>query len=180
MPRCKNCKEKFAAINFNQKYCFTPACVGVWVLSIQAEKEKAVLKKWKAEKTLYYKTRITTLRKDAQFFFNKFIRLRDKNNSCISCNIKLPEKYDAGHFWNKQNHSNVTYNELNVHAQCVTCNQHKHGNLINYRDNLIEKIGIDKYNELQDLSKITKKWSKEELQAIIDIYKKKANALHQP
>ena len=31
MPRCKNCKEKFEAKHFNQKYCFKTDCIKVWV-----------------------------------------------------------------------------------------------------------------------------------------------------
>ena len=43
MPRCKNCKEKFEAKHFNQKYCFKSECVKVWV-------ETAKVKNWKKEK----------------------------------------------------------------------------------------------------------------------------------
>jgi hypothetical protein len=43
MPRCKNCKEKFDAKHFNQKYCFKSECVKVWV-------ETAKVKNWKKEK----------------------------------------------------------------------------------------------------------------------------------
>ena len=43
MPRCKNCKDKYEAKHFNQKYCFNPECVKVWVKS-------AKQKNWKKEK----------------------------------------------------------------------------------------------------------------------------------
>ena len=38
--RCKNCKQIFEPKHFNQKYCFDPECVKVWV-------EKAKEKNWK-------------------------------------------------------------------------------------------------------------------------------------
>ena len=41
--RCKNCKEVFTPVKFNQKYCLESDCVRVWV---EAEKEK----QWKKKK----------------------------------------------------------------------------------------------------------------------------------
>jgi hypothetical protein len=61
MPRCKNCKEKFEAKHFNQKYCFKSECVKVWV-------ETAKVKNWKKEKK-----RLKELRKgniDAGHYFS--------------------------------------------------------------------------------------------------------------
>jgi len=71
--RCKNCKEKFEQVRFNQKFCLEPECVRVWV-----ESEKA--KQWKKTKQKA-KLDLMTLSdylKLAQQVFNKFIRLRDK------------------------------------------------------------------------------------------------------
>jgi hypothetical protein len=55
----------------------------------------------------------------------------------------------------------------------VSCNQHKHGNLLPYRDGLINKIGVTKYEELEAISHQTRKWDKEELKELITTYKKK-------
>ncbi len=66
----------------------------------------------------------------AQVVFNKYIRLRDKDKPCVSCDKPLGSKYDAGHYFSSGGHKAVTFDENNVHGQCVTCNQHKHGNLL--------------------------------------------------
>ena len=114
--------------------------------------------------------------KIAQQVFNKYIRLRDKGNKCISCN-KTPLKENGGHFFNANNHWNVRFDEDNVHLQCEHCNTFLSGNLINYRTNLIEKIGIERYNELEAKSNVTRKFTVEELKEIIEEYKKKLKEL---
>jgi len=99
--KCKNCKQKFEPIRFNQKYCLESKCVRVWV-----ESEKA--KQWKKTKAKM-KNDLETIQeliKATQIIFNKYIRLRDKGQVCISCQ-KKPLKENAGHFYNANNHWNV-------------------------------------------------------------------------
>ena len=165
--RCKNCKEKFEPTRFNMKYCLKDECVRVWV-----ESEKA--KQWKKTKQKA-KLDLMTLSdylKLAQQVFNKFIRLRDKGNVCISCQ-KKPLKENAGHFFNANNHYNVRFDERNVNLQCEHCNTYLSGNLIEYQRNLIHKIGIESYHELEADARKTRKFTKDELKEIIAIYKKK-------
>ena len=171
MPRCKNCKNKFEPIRFNMKYCFKDECVRVWV-----ESEKA--KQWKKTKQKA-KQDLMTLSdylKLAQQVFNKFIRLRDKGQVCISCQ-KKPLKENAGHFFNANNHYNVRFDERNVHLQCEHCNTYLSANLIEYQRNLIHKIGIESYNELEADARKTRKFTKDELNEIITEYKQKVKQL---
>ncbi len=115
---------------------------------------------------------IQDLVKATQIVFNKYIRLRDKDELCISCKQK-PKKSNAGHYYNANNHWNVRFNENNVHLQCEHCNTFLSGNLINYRENLLKKIGAEEFNVLEGKSKVTRKFTKEELKEIIETYKKK-------
>ena len=167
MKKCKNCKERFNPAHFNQKYCFKKECTNVW---IESEKEK----QWKKKKAKLKQDLMTVQDyvKIAQQVFNKYIRQRDKGNKCISCN-KKPLKENAGHFFNANNHWNVRFDEYNVHLQCEHCNTFLSGNLINYRDNLIKKIGAEEYDKLVDRAKVTRKFTLEELKEIINIYKNK-------
>lgn len=165
--KCKNCKQPFEPIRFLQKYCLKEECVRVWV-----ESEKT--KQWKRKKK-QMKNDLLTIQdyiKLAQITFNKYIRLRDKGNVCISCQ-KPPKKENAGHFYNANNHYNVRFDENNVHLQCEHCNTFLSGNLINYRENLLKKIGAEEFNVLEGKSKVTRKFTKEELKEIINTYKKK-------
>lgn len=171
MPRCKNCKEKFEPKTFLQKYCFKDECMKVFV---EKTKEKA----WK-EKKQKMQQELETIQdyiKMTQIIFNRFIRLRDKGQVCISCQ-KKPLKENAGHFFNANNHWNVRFDERNCHLQCEHCNTYLSGNLIEYQRNLIHKIGIESYHELEAEARKTRKFTKEELKELMAIYKKKFKEL---
>jgi hypothetical protein len=165
--KCKYCKSLFTPYTTLQKNCFDPECVTKW---IQETKQKEWIKK-KAK----LKANLMTVQdyiKIAQQVFNKYIRLRDKGQNCISCN-KPALKENAGHFYNANNHWNVRFNEDNVHLQCEYCNTYLHGNLIEYRENLITKIGFYKFCILKHESDKTRKFSIDELKEIISVYKAK-------
>ena len=164
--RCKNCKEKFEPIRFNQKYCLKDECIRAFV----TESKEQMWKKTKIRMKAELKTQSDWL-KDAQKVFNKHIRERDKSKPCISCNNALGAKFDAGHLFSMGGHRAVTFDEDNVHGQCVACNQHKHGNLIAYQEGLIKRIGQERYDILKSKAYAVKKWSVEELKEIIKKYK---------
>lgn len=169
--RCKNCKEKFEPIRFNHKYCLKDECVRAFV----AESKE---KQWKQTKTRM-KQDLETVQdvvKAAQIVFNKYIRERDKAQPCISCGSQ-PKKENAGHFWNANNHWNVRFDEDNVHLQCERCNSFLSGNLIEYRSNLISKIGQERFEQLESRARVTRKFTKEELKELIKKYKKKITEL---
>jgi hypothetical protein len=168
--KCKKCKTEFTPVQFNQKYCFDADCIRVW---IELEKEK----QWKIKKQLL-KHKLQTvpeLLKLAQITFNKWIRERDKDKPCVSCKKPLGAKYDAGHYFSAGGHKAVTFDEDNVHAQCVTCNKYKHGNLLQYQIEIQQRIGIDRFTALQEKAYQVKKWTREELNEIIKLYKSKIN-----
>ena len=79
------------------------------------------------------------LRKKAGIAFRKWIRKRDKGQPCISCGH--PTFSDAGHFYPVGTYPALEFDEDNVHGQCRSCNYFKSGNLLDYRRNLVHKIG---------------------------------------
>jgi vacuolar-type H+-ATPase catalytic subunit A/Vma1 len=171
MPRCKNCKEKFEAKHFNQKYCLKEDCVRVWVEAAKVKNWKNTKKKMKAELMT-----LSDYMKIAQQVFNKYIRERDKHKLCVSCEKPLGSKFDAGHYYSTK-HKSVTFDEDNVHGQCVTCNQHKHGNLLNYQIGIQKRIGAEKLLELYVKAHETKKYTIPEVKEIIATYKQKIKDL---
>jgi hypothetical protein len=169
--RCKNCKEKFEPIRFNHKYCLKDECVRAFVA-------EAKEKQWKQTKTRM-KADLETVQdivKATQMVFNKYIRERDKDELCISCKQK-PKKENAGHFYNANNHWNVRFDEDNVHLQCERCNSFLSGNLLEYRTNLISKIGQERFDQLEARARVTRKFTKDELKELIKKYKEKYNQL---
>ena len=110
--------------------------------------------------------------KKAQDTFNAFIRLRDCDKKCISCSGPVEQ---AGHYFSAGHHSLLRFNEANVNGQCIRCNNFLHGNLIHYRAGLIKRYGEAKVLHLESTARRTvKKWSRAELEAIIQYYKQEA------
>ncbi len=169
--RCKNCKEKFEPIRFNQKYCLKDECLRVFVAQTKEKQWKQTKTRMKADLET-----VQDLVKAAQLVFNKYIRERDKDELCISCKQK-PKKVNAGHFWNANNHWNVRFDEDNVHVQCERCNSYLSGNLLEYRTNLLIKIGAERFNQLEARARVTRKFTKDELKELIKKYKEKYKQL---
>lgn len=172
MPRCRNCKEKFEATHFNQKYCLDPECVKEWVKVESAKQWKQKKKKLKKELLS-----VQDWTKIAQQTFNQYIRLRDEGKPCISCGNENPKKINAGHFFSSGGHKAVTFDEDNVHLQCEYCNTYLSGNLINYREELIKRIGEERYESLSTKANDTAKHTVEDLKKIIKDYKEKIKKL---
>ena len=170
--RCKNCKQAFTKIRWNQKYCLDPECVKVWVAEAKDQNWKKTKKKMQADIET-----VQELMKAAQIVFNKFIRIRDKNQPCISCGSKLENKFDAGHYFSSGGHKAVTFDEDNVHGQCVACNQWKHGNLIQYQIGIEQRIGGDRLIALHEKAHKAAKYTREELRDLIANYKQKIKNL---
>lgn len=167
MSRCKACKIKFEAVRPLQQVCSYKCAI-----EYKKAQEK---KKWQKEKK-QIKESLKTLQdhiKELQIIFNKFIRLRDKNKTCISCDAKLVGKFDAGHFYSVGSYPELRFNEDNVHGQCVYCNQHKHGNLLEYEIRLEKRIGKDRLQELTEKRNNARKYSIPELIELKVIYKEK-------
>ena len=165
--KCKYCKSLFQPITTLQKNCFEPDCVAEWINDVKQ-------KNWQKKKAKL-KLDLMTVQdyiKIAQQVFNKYIRLRDAGNLCISCQ-KKPLKENAGHFYNANNHWNVRFDERNVHLQCEHCNTYLSGNLIEYRKQLINKIGIEQLTLLELEANKTRKFTIDELKQIINKYKLK-------
>lgn len=165
--RCKVCKNKFEPRFFLQKTCFDSNCVLQYSKRVKKkewQKEKKLLKEKLKTKSDYVK--------ELQKEVNKFVRNRDKDKPCISCGKPLLKKFDAGHYRSAGGNPELRFEEFNIHGQCVYCNQHLHGNLINYRIRLIERIGIEKVEWLEKKHE-PKHYTIQELKEIIKEYKSK-------
>jgi hypothetical protein len=169
--RCKNCKQVFTKIRWNQKFCLDPECVKAWVADAKDQNWKKTKKKMQAD----IETTQDVL-KAAQMVFNKYIRLRDHGLNCISCD-KPAKKENCGHYYSQGGHSNVRFDEDNCHLQCEHCNTYLSGNLLNYQIGIERRIGAEKLIELQGRAHLEKRWGKEELSELIQNYKQKIKDL---
>jgi hypothetical protein len=114
-------------------------------------------------------TTIPKLLAKAQKIFNAYIRERDRDLGCISCGGRVDH---AGHYLSVGHHGAFRFDESNCHGQCMPCNNFKHGNLIRYRQGLVDRIGENRVRELEAEKNTVKKWTREEVNAIIITYGK--------
>lgn len=105
----------------------------------------------------------------AQIVFNAYIRKRDNGLPCISCG--RVRELQAGHYVPQKNSSFLRLNEWNVNGECAGCNGFDEFHLIGYRKRLIDKIGLNAVKYLEANQRTIKKWSREELNEIINQYK---------
>lgn len=134
----------------------------------------------------YSKYTVPQLIKKATQYFNLYIRLRDTDENgigkCISSGrtIKIPSRNShAGHYYSAGSNPLLRFNEDNVHLQSLSDNYFKSGNQLEYRKNLIKKIGLDRVEKLECVAQIKKpfKWDRFVLIEIIETYKARSNQL---
>lgn len=126
-----------------------------------------------ARVNLYKNKTVPQLIKIAVRHFHLFIRNRDQGQPCISCGKHT--KLQAGHFYSAGNNPATRFDEDNVHGQCLKCNYFLSANLLPYRANLIEKIGLERYELLEQKVENSKKqihkWDRFDLIELILKYK---------
>ena len=164
--RCKQCKQKFEPKWFNQKYCMVnDECIKHFA-------EQTKLKAWnerkkKAKEELLNKGDYIKI---LQQLVNKHVRQRD-GNFCISCNKAVNGKIDAGHMYSVGNYPSVRFDERNINSQCIKCNQYNGGSIIEYRKYLINKIGLEEFEDLDKLAHQNRIFDIVELKEMIKKYK---------
>lgn len=142
----------------------------------KAKQEKAVRMDLRERKKAL-KT-IPELTREAQTAVNAYIRARDANKPCISCQVKTLHKLggtmDAGHYRSRGSAAHLRFNVLNIHSQCVTCNRWQSGNVVDYRINLIKRIGLEAVERLES-DNSTRKFDRDYLIRIKKIFQRRAN-----
>jgi hypothetical protein len=71
----------------------------------------------------------------------------------------------------------VRWDERNVHAGCPKCNVFQGGNLDEYSAFIIGRYGMGTFNELLSKKHETKKWTRAELEELIQKYSERVSLL---
>ena len=117
--------------------------------------------------------------KKAQTAFNAYIRARDVGKPCISCDKPLDggaNTFDAGHYRSVGSAPHMRYVEDQVHGQCKKCNRHLSGNAVEYRKRLLERIGLERLEQIES-DNVLRKYTKEALIEIARHYNEQARQL---
>ncbi|MBD2811897.1 recombination protein NinG [Xenorhabdus sp. Vera] len=112
----------------------------------------------------------------AQQAVNAYIRERDCDLPCVSCGTFISAQWDAGHYRTTAAAPQLRFDEGNIHKQCIVCNQHKSGNLVPYRVELIRRMGLEQV-EIIESNHDRHRWTIEECKAIKAEYREKLREL---
>ena len=167
--KCSICPTKFIKFSSTQRCCSLACAIK------QAEKDKKKRERKETKLKLDSIKSLSEHLKEAQTAFNRFIRERDKNELCISCQ-KIGKKRNAGHYRTVKAAPQLRFSEDNCHGQCEHCNSYLSGNITEYRINLVKKIGVERVEELERNNTIAK-YTIEDAKRIKKEYKEKAKEL---
>lgn len=180
LKKCKVCREQFAPYNSIQPTCGKYECQ---VEYATAHAQRAAMRRARQERkeTRAAKERQMTLSdwlKRVERECNKYIKLRDANDGCISCGTRNPNiTYAAGHYRTVKAASHLRFNEDNIHKQCnYNCNSQKSGNVVEYRIRLVKKIGLERVEALENDNR-THRYTIDECKQLIAYFKAKCKAL---
>lgn len=186
--RCKICREWFHPKYENIEWCSPEHGTELAIKRRNKEREKleAKLKKEQKQKEVKARDKLKARKlavkprsywiKQAQQAVNAYIRERDRDLPCISCGTLQSAQWDAGHYRTTAAAPQLRFDERNIHRQCVVCNQHKSGNLVPYRVELINRIG-QKAVESIECDHERHKWTIDECKAIKEVFRKKLKEL---
>jgi len=153
--KAPGCHGEYVKFNSLVSTCNNPACAIKKAVRAR-EKKDGIAAKAKRKTIREQKQAAKTLKEllvEAQVACNKFIRMRDEGQPCISCGKCRDGKIDAGHYvavgtgaqWS------VRFHPANIHGQCSRyCNTGLSGNLIEYRKALVLKYGVGMVEYLEN------------------------------
>lgn len=183
--RCKGCKDYKpvdGGIHVPLGWFCSGECASDWAWDKEQKKRAKAITKQKEKERIADREKKEALRdrrwhlKKAQEWFNRYIRLRDRDLPCISCGRHHGGQYHAGHYLTTAARPHLRYDESNCHKQCAPCNNHLSGNLVNYRISLIEKIGLEEVERLEN-DHNDNRFSIDDLKELIEKYKSKCKGI---
>lgn len=201
--KCTGCKERFPAetmIKLPAGYFHEFDCATAYAFAVsernRAKQAIRVRKEQKAERSDLKRRKdelkpSRELKKEAQASINKYVRLRDYFDPCMTCKktklqIEAEQSHirggcwDAGHYKTRGAKPQLRFNLWNIHKQCKSCNggggrfSHKAATVdAQYEANLIKKIGQEKVDYLNNNNDIVK-FTNDYYRRIKKIFNKKA------
>ncbi len=179
--KCKapGCGQRFKPTMSTQKVC-SVACALAIAKDSKAQKvaAKAITKQAREElkeRREKLKSKSDHMR-ETQAVFNEWIRLRDAALPCVSCGRHHQGQYHAGHYRTVGANPELRFEPLNVHKQCAPCNNHKSGDIVNYRINLVQRIGAEAVAWVEGPHE-PQRYTIEDLKAIKTLYRAKIKQL---
>jgi hypothetical protein len=181
--RCRHCGNSFAPISSMSRACSVPCAMALNDAAKKKSAAKALAAERKSmkERAIKLKTRREWIA-EAQVVVNKVARLRDQlaGYGCISCEAKPKGRYggamDCGHYRSVGSAPHLRFFLPQLNAQCKKCNRDLGGCALDYRMGLIERIGIERVEEIEAMQGVAK-WDIDYLKRLKKVMQKKARRL---
>lgn len=193
--KCRECKE-FKPVSEGKKhpigwFC-SDNCTSLFVVAAQNKataKKQAKAKRVHRESDKAFKreTRdrkeavkpISKLLAETQAAVNRYVRLRDRDRGCVSCD--KPADWDgqwhASHFHARGRSSRIRFNLLNIHKSCSVCNAHLSGNLLKYEPELIRRVGRGSFDWMESVASEPTRYDPEYLRRMKRIFLKRCRII---
>lgn len=175
-PECR--KEFTPAFSTTQKVCKWQC--GLAIKDANHDKARKAIASQERAEHRQAKEKVKTKgehAKEAQAAFNAWIRMRDQGLPCISCGTTADVQFAAGHYRTVGSCPELRFEPFNVHLQCNrNCNMAKSGSILEYRIELIKRIGQDKVDWLEGPHE-PKHYTIEDLKAIKAHYRAKVREM---
>ncbi|KGU87221.1 recombination protein NinG [Pseudomonas mediterranea] len=181
-PRPKRCRVAECRASFVPMVSFQTWCSPDCAVTILRQRQEKQRKSFAQRERREIKVRKEKLKsraahaKDTQQAFNEWVRLRDAALPCVSCGRHHDGQYHAGHYRTVAASPELRFEPLNVHKQCAPCNNHKSGDIVNYRIELVKRIGAEAVEWLEGPHE-PKKYTVEQLKAMTAEYRAKTREL---
>ena len=155
--KCRHCKE-YDLVESGIKVPLGWFCSMSCVVQHGKKAATAVSDKRKRQTLTKLKESVKTAsewRVEAQTAFNAYVRYRDRDLPCISCDATgdhdgLGGYWDAGHYRSRGAAKHLSFHLHNCHKQCHKCNRYLSGNVVEYRKRLIMRIGSERVDKLEN------------------------------
>lgn len=158
---CEVCERVFVPERMGQVVC-RYVCGLKKARAEREAKDKAERESIKRRKDAIKK--VSELEADCRKIVQEIARIRDRNDGCISCHVgpNYDGQWHGSHYRSHGGCSSLQFHLWNIHKSCAQCNKFKAGNIAEYTPRLVEKIGADRVEWLNNQPK-SQKFSREYL-----------------
>jgi hypothetical protein len=188
--RCKVCHDKFEKTRSIQPTCEKFECKVEYASRVAA---KAAAKRVNEAKQAAAADRANDRKRkealksqgdwiaDVQVVFNRYIRVRDADKTCICCGKPFePQRFggsmDAGHYRSRGSAPHLRFDERNVHGQRKNCNRPGGTTHAAFRAGMIARIGLETLEALE-ADQTPRHYTIEDLKALKKHYQAKTREL---
>ena len=185
LKKCPECSEKYQPTRQLQPCCEKMECKASYAIRhVEATRKRRRMQEMNVQradrkviKAKLAKLTPNYLEGKAQDAINGYIRVRDYEQGCISCD-KGPHwhgQWQAGHLKTRGSNSFLRYSLHNINKQCSQCNKHG-GNVAEHERGIVDRYGESRLDYLLSAPK-SRRYDADYLIRLAKIFRKRTRIL---